>query len=204
MGYDGKLFQGCESITFDELKNQADSMLNMVIEEQRPLRVSIKNGKEVLLFPQNLVGPLCDNDFRLILLAAMRYAIGRNTYMSAVVADYIKRHVQLLDNRFLVLAADDIRRHLKEYIEHEPNLKPWQDLLDVLKVEQRDRITRQATKSRPCPACGAPLEVMSLFNNQHFPGGFDVIAHCWNCDFDYEWFCDKDGYTSDMKRHFFG
>lgn len=204
MGYDGKLFQGCESITLDALKNQADSLLNMVIEEQRPLRVSTKNGEEVLLFSQNLVDPLCDNDFRLILLAAMRYAMGRSTYMPAVVADYIKRHIQLLDDKFLVLAADDIRRHLEEYIEHEPNQKLWQDLLDALKVEQRDRITRQAAKSRPCPACRAPLEVMSLSDNQHSLGGFDVIAHCWNCDSDYEWFCDKDGCTSDMKRHFFG
>ena len=165
MNYEGNPFQGCESITFDELKNQADSLLNMVIEEQRPLRVSTKNGEEVLLFPQNLVDPLCDNDFRLIILAAMRYAMGKSTYMPAVVADYIKHHIQLLDDKFLVLAADDVRRHLEEYIEHEPNPKLWQDLLDVLKVEQRDRITRQATKSRPYPACGAPLEVMSLSDN---------------------------------------
>ncbi len=30
-------------------------------------------------------------DFRLILLSAMRYAMGRNTYVPAVVSDYIKR-----------------------------------------------------------------------------------------------------------------
>ena len=91
MDYEGNPFQDCKAITLDALKNQTDSLLNMVIEEQQPLRVSTKNGEEVLLFPQNLVDPLCDNDFRLILLAAMRYAMGRSTYMPAVVADYIKR-----------------------------------------------------------------------------------------------------------------
>ena len=41
-------------------------------------------------------------------------------------------------------------------------------------------------------------------DNQHSPGGFDVIAHCRNCLSDYEWFCDKDGGVSDMKQYFFG
>ena len=30
--------------------------------------------------------------------------------MPVVVANYIKRHIRLLDDKFLVLAADDIRR----------------------------------------------------------------------------------------------
>ena len=59
-------------------------------------------------------------------------------------------------------------------------------------------------KTRPCPVCGKPLEVMSIADNQHSPGGFDVIAHCRNCLTDYEWFCDKDGGVSDMKQYFFG
>ena len=35
--------------------------------------------------------------------------------MPVVVANYIKRHIQLLDDKFLVLAADEIRRHLEDY-----------------------------------------------------------------------------------------
>jgi len=45
---------------------------------------------------------------------------------------------------------------------------------------------------------------MSIADNQHSPGGFDVIAHCRNCLTDYEWFCDKDGGVSDMKQYFLG
>ena len=164
----------------------------------------MNNGKEFLLFPQDLLAPICDSDFRLILLSAMRYAMGRNTCMPMVVADYIKRHIQLLDDKFLVLAADDIRRYLEDYAEHEPNSNLWQSLLGVLETEQRARATREARKIRPCPACGKPLEIMSIADSWHSPGGFDVIAHCRNCLADYEWFCDKDGGTSDMKQYFFG
>ena len=185
MNYEVNPFQDYESITVDELKDQTNSLLNLVTEEQRPLRICMNNGKEFLLFPQDLLAPICDSDFRLILLSAMRYAMGRNTCMPMVVADYIKRHIE-------------------DYAEHEPNPNLWHDLLGALETEQRERATRKARKIRLCPACGKPLEVMSIADNQHSPGGFDVIAHCQNCHSDYEWFCDKDGGVSGMKQHFFG
>ena len=71
MNYEVNSFQNYESITIDELKDQANSLLNPVTEEQRPLRVCMNNGKEFLLFPQDLLAPICDSDFRLILLSAM-------------------------------------------------------------------------------------------------------------------------------------
>ena len=153
MNYTAPQFQNYESITVDELKDQTNSLLNLVTEEQRPLRVCMNNGKEFLLFPQDLLAPICDSDFRLILLSAMRYAMGKNTCMPVVVSDYIKRHVQLLDDKFLVLAADDIRRHLEDYAEYEPNSTLWQALLDALETEQRARATHQAGKIMSGPIC---------------------------------------------------
>lgn len=204
MNYEANPCQDYESITIDELKERTSSLLNLVTEGQRPLRVCMNNGKEFLLCPQDLLAPICDADFRLILLSAMRYAMGRNTYMPAVVSDYIKRHIRFLDDKFLALAADDIRRHLEDYAEHGLNPNLWQDLLGALETEQRARATCQARKSRSCPACGRLLEVMNITANQHSPGGFAVIALCQNCHSDYEWFCDKDGGVSDMKKYFFG
>jgi hypothetical protein len=154
MNYEASPFQDYESITIDELKDQANSLLNLVTDEQRPLRVCMNNGKEFLLFPQDLLAPIYDSDFRLILLSAMRYAMGRNTCMPAVVSDYIKRHIRFLDDKFLALAADDIRRHLEDYAEHEPNPNLWQGLFDALEAEQKARATRQARKIRSCPPCG--------------------------------------------------
>ena len=64
MNYDVNPFQDYESIAIDELEDQANSLLNLVVEEQRPLRVCMNNGKEFQLFPQDLVAPICDFDFR--------------------------------------------------------------------------------------------------------------------------------------------
>ena len=156
MNYEASPFQDYESITIDEQKDQTSSLLNLVVEEQRPLRVCMNSGKEFLLFPQDLLAPICDSDFRLILLSAMRYAMGRNTCMPAVVSDYIKRHIRFLDDKFLALAADDIRRHLEDYAEHEPNPNLWQGLFDALEAEQRARATHQAREIMPGPTCGKP------------------------------------------------
>ena len=87
MNYESSPFQGYSSISVDDLKDQANSLLNLVTEEQRPLRVFMNNGKEFLLFPQDMLAPISDSDFRLILLSAMRYAMGRKTHMPSVVAD---------------------------------------------------------------------------------------------------------------------
>ena len=46
MNYTAPQFQNYESITVDELKDQTNSLLNLVTEEQRPLRVCMNNGKE--------------------------------------------------------------------------------------------------------------------------------------------------------------
>ena len=156
MNYESDTFQDYESITIDELKEQTNNLLDRVTEEQHPLRVCMNNGKEFLLFSQDLLAPICDSDFRLVLLSAMRYAMGRNTYMPAVVSGYIKRHIRFLDDKFLALAADDIRRHLEDYAEHEPNPNLWQGLFDALKTEQRARATHQARKIMPGPTCGKP------------------------------------------------
>ena len=192
MNYEVKPFQDCKSITIDELKSQTSRLLDHATKERQPLRVSTEDGREFLLFPQEFLAPLCDNDFRLIVLSAMRYAMGRDTYMPLVVTDYIKRHIRLLDDKFLVLAANDIRRHVGDYGEYEPNLALWRGLLETLETEQRDRITRPAKKSRACPVCGTRLEIKSITDNEHSPNGFDVIAHCESCNSDYMWFCYKD------------
>ena len=204
MNYESSPFQDYASISVDDLKDQSNSLLNLVAEEQRPLRVFMNNGKEFFLFPQDMLAPISDSDFRLILLSAMRYAMGRKPHMPSVIADYIKRHLPHLDDKFLTLAADDIQRYLEDYAEHESNPDLWQNLLDALETEQRDRAARQARKIRPCPTCGKPLEIMSIADSWHSPGGFDVIAHCRNCLSDYEWLCDMDGSISDMKQYFFG
>lgn len=65
MNYEEKPFQDCKSITIDKLKGQSSKLLDQATEDRQPLRVAVNDGREFLLFPQELLAPLCDNDFRL-------------------------------------------------------------------------------------------------------------------------------------------
>lgn len=204
MYFETKPFHYYESITVDELKEQTNCLLNLVTEELRPLTVTMENGKEFLLFPRELLDPLYDHDFRLILMAAMRHAMGKNTAISLTVAQYIKRYLRLLDAKTLTVVANDIQRHLTDYGEHEPTPEFWQNLLSILEAQQKGELPLPEKPSRPCPSCGAPLEVMSIADSYLTTGGFDVIAHCRQCMSNYEWFRDSEGNDSEMKRYFFG
>ena len=204
MYFEAKPFHDYESITVEELKDQTNSLLNLVTEELRPLTVTMENGKEFLLFPRELLEPLYDHDFRLILVAAMRYAMGKNTAISLTIVRYIRRYLRLLDAKTLTLAINDIRSHLNDYGEHEPNPNLWQSLLAILDAQQKGELPLPEKPHRSCPSCGAPLEVMSMADSYLSTGGFDVIAHCRQCASSYEWYRDSDGNDSEMKRYFFG
>ena len=204
MYFETKPFHDYEAITIDELKDQTNSLLNLVTEELRPLTVTMENEKEFLLFPRELLEPLYDHDFRLILVAATRYAMGKNTAISMTVVRYIRRYLRLLDANTLTLAINDIRSHLTDYGEHEPNPDLWQSLLDILEAQQKGELPPSKKPSRHCPTCGTPLEVMSIADSHLTTGGFDVIAHCRKCTSNYEWFRDSEGNDSEMKRYFFG
>lgn len=137
MNFETKPFEDYEPIHFNELKDQTNSLLDLTTEELRPRTLTMKNGKEFLLFPRELLDPLYDQDFRMVLLSAMRYSMGRWTYTPQVVVDYIRRYIRLLDNKFLTLAINDIRSHLEDYGAHEPNPNLWQELLTTLEARQR-------------------------------------------------------------------
>lgn len=50
----------------------------------------------------------CDKDFWVICLCAMRYAIGRQTYMPGLVQDFIRRHIGEIDFGMIEIMIRDI------------------------------------------------------------------------------------------------
>ena len=48
MNFEVKPFDEYASITLNDLKDQTNSLLNLVTEEERPLRVTMKNGKALV------------------------------------------------------------------------------------------------------------------------------------------------------------
>lgn len=80
---------------------------------------------------------LHDDDFGLILNCAVRYSLGRETYVPSVVTDYIKPLLQYLNDRTVKVLWNDVRSadyYGNKYID-EP---VWMDFLQAV-VEELNR-----------------------------------------------------------------
>ena len=97
MNYESSPFRDYASISVDDLKDQANSLLNLVAEEQQPLRVLMNSGKEFLLFPQDMLAPISDPNFRLILLSA---TFLEKELESFLISGTSKRTIHFQKNRF--------------------------------------------------------------------------------------------------------
>ena len=54
-------------------------------------------------------------DFELMMISAMRYAIGRQTYMPSVTIDYIRMLIPKLSTNTLYVMERDIREEVERY-----------------------------------------------------------------------------------------
>ena len=76
-----------------------------------------------------------DRDIALVVAAALRYALGRSSYIVPTVQDFLRRH---LDNEFIkrdkLLYIRDIERHLADNpVTDKYTTASWEQLLADLK-----------------------------------------------------------------------
>ena len=124
-------------ITRQEFCDRMDDVLDD-IEKNRTAYVLTEKGKDDLLVcPAEWFSPAFDRDFGLIVSAAVRYSIGRHTYMPGVVSDFIKRHLAVLDE----VTLGNIRRDIEEaFRDKEPDQSDiWKDLLNTAAQELQRR-----------------------------------------------------------------
>ena len=83
------------------------------------------------------------DEFECVLTAAMRYSLGRQTYMPSVVVGYITPLIPKLSDKFLYVAMRDIdeRRGRGEKALGNPAIdKPvWDDFFKKIKIEYERR-----------------------------------------------------------------
>lgn len=57
----------------------------------------------------------CDYQFRDIVICALRYAIGRNTYIVDEICDWVESHPEIIDNRMCGVMMRDVEEQLTYY-----------------------------------------------------------------------------------------
>ena len=89
--------------------------------------------------------PICQN-YELMLISALRYAIGRETYMPDITINYIKTKVPYLSANTLYVMSRDIEEEVKRYerINRELYMKMWwlalkQDIDDAYAMKKEKK-----------------------------------------------------------------
>ena len=82
-----------------------------------------------------------DKNFQEILVSAVRYALGRMTYIVGLTVDYITPMIRNLDLKYINIMIDDIT-YQGEYYGYgmEMDRKDWMRLLAALKAERDMRL----------------------------------------------------------------
>lgn len=77
-------------------------------------------------------------DFELMMISALRYAIGRYTYMPSITIDYIRYLIPQLSAKTLFIMQRDIEEEIERYQRIERELymdKEWQKLAEEIGIE---------------------------------------------------------------------
>ena len=85
-----------------------------------------------LLCPASWLSPLVSEGFGCIVNSAVRYSLGRDTYMPDVAVQFILDHMNLLDLRTVTVMYRDIQEALEN--ENLPHRETWVSLMYALET----------------------------------------------------------------------
>ena len=99
-------------ITRQQLCDEFDSIFERVEKEKTAFLIE-GNKKNYVLCPASWVEAYNDEDFGEIVTSAVRYSIGRHSYMPELVCNFIIRNICALNNKTLAIIISDIDREYK-------------------------------------------------------------------------------------------
>ena len=130
-----RLTENMEHISRTDLAEHLDEYLEKADKENIGFVITDEGKNDLILCPASWFSIVADSDLECIIGCALRYAIGRNTYMPGLVCDFIKKHIDVLSENAVDVMINDIDRELENNIEQ---ADIWQSLRSDLGQKQKD------------------------------------------------------------------
>ena len=127
-----------EKINRQKLFDDFDNILERVEKENKGFIITDEGKADLVLCPANWISIEADTDFSTIVGCALRYALGRYTYMPSTVKGFIERHIEAITENDLNVMISDIEDKMK-YNKELPYKELWLELRDDLVVELKKR-----------------------------------------------------------------
>lgn len=127
-----------ECIRAEQISKKPTAFFDDISKQNKAMIVETDGGGRVLTMPAEWIAPFNDSDMHLIVIGALRYSMGRMTYMPKVTCDFIKHHMALWNENTLTILIRDISEHLIDYAEREPYPETWQSLQLALETRLKE------------------------------------------------------------------
>lgn len=124
--------ENMERISRQHLCDNLDSILETVSLENIGFVITDAGKDDLVLCPASWLSPLTSEGFGCIVNSAVRYSLGRDTYMPDVAVQFILDHMNLLDLRTVTVMYRDIQKALED--ENLPHRETWVSLIYALET----------------------------------------------------------------------
>lgn len=124
--------ENMERISRQHLCDNLDSILETVSRENIGFVITDAGKDDLVLCPASWLSPLVSEGFGCIVNSAVRYSLGRDTYMPDVAVQFILDHMNLLDLRTVTVMYRDIQKALEN--ENLPHRETWVSLMYALET----------------------------------------------------------------------
>lgn len=126
-------------ISRQELGEKIDEILEKIEKENIAYLITEEGKKDLVICPADWFDPYNDLDFGLIVNAAIRYSMGRQTYMPSTVCEFTLRYMPMLDNRTIQVIINDITEEIRFRDGEMPQIDIWLDLKEKAEAEKKKR-----------------------------------------------------------------
>ena len=125
-----------QRISREELAEKLDELLDIVAKDNVGFVITDQGKDDLVLCPANWFNIYYDNDFGCIINSAVRYSLGRSSYMPSTTVRFILRNLMVLDTRTIVVMIRDIDREIAD------EKLPYRDVWVSLKIALEDRLQK--------------------------------------------------------------
>ena len=125
-----------QQISREELAEKLDELLDIVAKDNVGFVITDQGKDDLVLCPANWFNIYYDNDFGCIINSAVRYSLGRSSYMPSTTVRFVLRNLMVLDTRTIVVMIRDIDREIAD------EKLPYRDVWVSLKIALEDRLQK--------------------------------------------------------------
>ena len=128
--------EAMKRVSREELAEKLDDLLEVVNKENVGFVITNEGKDDLVLCPAKWFDLYYDDDFGCIINSAVRYSLGRSSYMPSTTVKFVLKYLMVLDVRTITVMIEDIDRSLVD------EQLPYKDTWLSLKYALEDRLEK--------------------------------------------------------------